>query len=104
MLKIISHHCIDEYSLDTSILMVYIESMNKLINECQFCKNRFCYHRIVREQEPKYDEVYCNKHINEAEEEADKVLGNPGHMRTHISGTGIQKRGVKILKIIKDDI
>jgi len=23
MLKIISHHCIDEYSLDTSILMVY---------------------------------------------------------------------------------
>ena len=70
--------------------------MKKLINECQFCKSRFCYHRIVRQENPKYDEVYCNKHIREAEDEADKVLGNPGYMRTHISSTAIQKRGVAI--------
>ena len=69
--------------------------MRKLINECQFCKSRFCYHRIFREEAPKYDEVYCGKHINEGEKEADKVLGNPGHKRVNISSTAIQKRGVK---------
>jgi len=71
--------------------------MKKLINECQFCKSRFCYHRIVREEEPKYDEVYCNKHIEEAEKEADRVLGvGNGIRRNHISGTGIQRRGIEL--------
>lgn len=74
----------------------------KLMNECQFCKSRFCYHRIVRTEDPTYDEVYCNKHIHEAEDEADRVLGNTRHMRAHISGTGIQKRGELLNREIKD--
>jgi len=73
--------------------------MKKLINECQFCKSRFCYNRIVREEEPRYDEVFCNKHIDEAEKESDRVLGAPGYKRAYISGTGIQKRGVPIKKL-----
>ena len=74
---------------------------NKLINECQFCKSRFCYHRLVRTEPPLYDEVYCDKHIDEGEAEADRVLGTrngtlKSYMRTHISGTGIQRRGIAL--------
>lgn len=70
----------------------------KLINECQFCRNRFCYNRIVREEAPFYDEVYCNKHIREGEQEADRILGGHGSKvyRIHINGTGIQRRGIPV--------
>ncbi len=67
--------------------------MKKRKDECQFCTSRTCNHRIVREEEPKYDEVYCCNHSDEAESEADRVLGNPGHMRSHLSGNSKYKRG-----------
>jgi hypothetical protein len=71
--------------------------MNKPVkkrrNECQFCTSRLCSNRIVREEEPKYDEVYCVRHHKEAEAEADRVLGShTGNYRTHISSTSSNQR------------
>lgn len=59
-------------------------------DECQFCKSRFCYNRIYRYEIPRYDEVFCNKHIEEGQNKADEVLGKRGSkvLRTHQSSTG----------------
>lgn len=70
---------------------------NKISNECQFCKSRWCYQRIYREEPPIYDEVYCEKHTVEAENRADEILGGAGSKvyRTHQSSTGRLKRLLK---------
>lgn len=64
-------------------------------NECQFCTSRRCYNQIFRDEEPKYDEIYCMKHGDEAAKEADRVLGGRGSgvMRTHRSNSGRVARG-----------
>ena len=63
--------------------------MKKRKDECQICTSRSCYHRIYREENPKYDEVYCDSHIKEAEELSDKILGiNNKIYRTFQSSTG----------------
>ena len=67
--------------------------MNKRKDECQFCKSRSCYHRIVRKIPPLYDEVFCSKHVKEGYDECDSILGKGnGIMRSHISSTGKLKR------------
>jgi len=68
--------------------------MKKRKDECQFCTSRSCHNRIYRKEEPKYDEVYCYKHIREAEVKVDEILGrNNGISRTHQSSTGKLRRG-----------
>ncbi len=63
-------------------------------DQCKFCESRSCYTRIVRTEEPVYDEVACGKHITNLEKHSDFVLGtNNGIIRTHISSFGKQKRG-----------
>lgn len=70
-------------------------SMKKRKDECQFCTSRSCYHQIFRDEEPRYDEVYCSKHIEEATQKCDEILGGRGSgiIRTHVSGTSKKKRG-----------
>jgi hypothetical protein len=63
----------------------------KLINECLFCRSRFCYERVVS-KDMEYDEVACTKHVKELHKHSD--ITAPGVMKSFISGTGIQKRGV----------
>ena len=68
--------------------------MKKPKNQCQFCKSRKCGFQIYRDEVPKYDEVYCIKHCDEAEKECDRVLGKKnGIMRTYRSSTGNLSRG-----------
>lgn len=69
--------------------------MKKLKNECQFCKSRFCHTQIYRDEAPLYDEVFCDKHIQQGQDEADKVLGarGSGVFRWHRSSTGNISRG-----------
>lgn len=64
-------------------------------NECQFCTSRKCYAQIYRDEEPKYDEVYCYKHADEAAEAADRVLGGRGSgiKRCHRSSSSPVSRG-----------
>lgn len=63
-------------------------------DQCLFCKSRRCHIRIVRYEEPKYDEVACNRHILELEKHSDEVLGyKNGVMRHHITSSGQLKRG-----------
>ena len=59
--------------------------MKKRLEACSFCKSRRCYTRIVRFLEPKFDEIACDKHINELEQLADYTLGN--HHRHYIKST-----------------
>lgn len=67
---------------------------NKRKDECQFCTSRSCFKQIFRDEDPKYDEVYCDKHCNEAEQEANRVMGDgKGIFRTHRSSTGKVSRG-----------
>ncbi|HCC05017.1 TPA: hypothetical protein DEP58_01765 [Patescibacteria group bacterium] len=67
--------------------------MNKK-NECQFCKSIHCFNQIYRDEEPTYDEVYCEKHHKEAEDECNRVLGNgKGIFRTYRSSTCRISRG-----------
>ena len=68
--------------------------MKKRKDECLFCSSRTCNTRIVRQNEPKYDEIACYKHIEELEKHSDEVLGyKNGVMRHHITSTGQLKRG-----------
>jgi len=74
--------------------------MAKRKDECIFCKSRSCYTRIVRLEEPAYDEVACDYHVLELEKHSDEVLGTKnGIMRTHLSGTSRQKRGESFKRI-----
>ena len=66
--------------------------MNKRKDECLFCGSRKCHTRIVRLEEPSYDEVACHKHIEELEKHSDAVLGcKNGIYRNHISSCGTRK-------------
>lgn len=70
------------------------QETKKRKDECQFCKSRRCHKQIYRLEAPLYDEVYCNKHCNEAEKACDEVLGKKnGVMRTYRSSTGNLIRG-----------
>ena len=73
----------------------YSTTYKKRKDECQFCSRRTCYNQIFRDEVPKYDEVYCYSHMNEAEKEADRILGGHGSgiVRTHRSSTGKLHRG-----------
>lgn len=63
-------------------------------NQCQFCKSFHCHKQIYRDEEPKYDEVYCDKHCDEAEKACDDTLGKGnGIFRTYRSSTGRLSRG-----------
>lgn len=63
-------------------------------NECQFCKSIHCFKQIYRDEPPIYDEVYCEKHNKEAEQECDRVLGKGnGVFRTYRSSTARISRG-----------
>ncbi len=66
-------------------------------DQCKFCNSRSCYTRIVRFEEPFYDEVACSKHISDLEKHSDKTLGiKNGIIRTHISSCGKLKRGEEV--------
>lgn len=68
--------------------------MVKRKDECLFCGKRSCSTRIVRNEEPLYDEVACDKHTSDLEKHSDEILGSHnGIMRCHISSTGRVKRG-----------
>lgn len=61
---------------------------SKKKNECQFCNSTNCFNQIYRDEEPKYDEVYCEKHHKEAEGACDETLGKGnGIYRTYRSST-----------------
>jgi len=63
-------------------------------DQCLFCRSRSCYSRIVRKEEPNYDEIACDKHISDLEKHSDEILGkNNGIIRTHITSTGKLRRG-----------
>jgi hypothetical protein len=68
--------------------------MKKPKNQCQFCKSIHCYNQIYRDEAPIYDEVYCQKHHKEAEEECNRFLGKAnGVFRSYRSSTGRLSRG-----------
>lgn len=60
-------------------------STYKRKNECYKCTSRRCYTRIVSLDGPKFDEVACVLHSSELCVYSDKVLGNPGFLRSHIT-------------------
>ena len=71
--------------------------MKKRKDECLFCNKRSCYTRIVKLEEPTYDEVACRNHVEELEKHSDKVLGcKNGVMRNHLTSSGQLKRGETI--------
>lgn len=70
--------------------------MKERKDECLFCSSRSCYSQIFRDEEPKYDEVFCEKHINEGYENASKTLNEGIHLRTHRDSTGKLSRGDRL--------
>ncbi len=64
---------------------------DKLVNECLFCKNRFCYTRVVS-IDMSYDEVACKKHVLELYSHSDQKA--PGVVKHFIQSTGVLKRGI----------
>ena len=82
-----------------------MKTRKKRKDECFTCTSRACYTRVVRENDPKYDEVACRKHIKELEHHADEMLGSGnGIIRSHISSTGYQKRGVALTQEMRKEI
>jgi len=72
-------------------------------DECQFCTSRSCSGQIYRVDYPYYDEIYCDKHQQEAFEASDKVLGvGNGIYRTFKSSTGKLKRGENLIDVSKE--
>jgi predicted nucleic acid binding AN1-type Zn finger protein len=69
-------------------------SKSKIVNECLFCKNRFCYERVVT-KDMSYDEVACMKHVKDLHKHSDTTL--PNVMKSFISSSGVLKRGVPFL-------
>jgi len=65
--------------------------MKKLVNECLFCRNRFCYERVVT-NDMSYDEIACNKHVKDLHKHSDTTL--PGILKNFISSNCVMKRGV----------
>lgn len=65
--------------------------MAKAINECLFCKNRFCYERVVSiDPTVHYDEVACTRHVAELHKHSDQTA--PGVMKRFISSCSVLKR------------
>ena len=81
----------DETPMGYDTLLAPVNSSGKLKNECLFCGSRFCYERVVSE-DMKYDEVACMKHVKDLHNHSDIVA--PKIMKSFISSTAIQKRGV----------
>lgn len=72
-------------------------SNKKRKDECVICKSRSCNFRIVRLEEPRFDEIACNTHIQKLCDHADETLGShTGNYRHHISGIQNLKRGDEI--------
>lgn len=69
--------------------------MTKRKDECLFCSRRSCRTRIVRFEEPRYDELACTEHVSALEKHADAALGGRGRNvdRWHCSTTGRYVRG-----------
>ncbi len=65
----------------------------KLINECLFCRSRFCYERVVT-KDMSYDEVACRSHVKDLHKHSDEKA--PGIIKSFISSTGVLKRGVPL--------
>ena len=59
-------------------------------DECLICGSRRCHTRIYTD-DLTYDEVACSKHISMLEKNAD--IRKPGVMKTHLTSTGLLKRG-----------
>ena len=76
---------------DAKHVLAPVNSSGKLKNECLFCGSRFCYERVVSE-DMKYDEIACMKHVKDLHKHSDLVA--PKIMKSFISSTSIQKRGV----------
>ena len=76
---------------EANTLLAHVNSKGKVVNECLFCKSRFCYTRVVS-LDYTYDEIACAKHVQDLYKHSDKVA--PKTVKHFISGTGIQKRGV----------
>ena len=71
--------------------------MGKRKDECLFCRNRFCYSRIVSSEDDGkiYDEVACHKHTVELEKHSDEKA--PKVMKYFVSSTYKQSRGKPFL-------
>lgn len=66
-------------------------------DECLFCGSRKCYTRVVRLENPRYDEIACDKHSNDLYTHSDTTLGKGnGIYRHYISGSARHKRGERI--------
>jgi hypothetical protein len=63
-------------------------------DQCLFCGSRSCYERVVRIEEPFYDEIACPKHVDDLHKHVGEKLGNEiGVGRHYITSTGGLKRG-----------
>lgn len=58
-------------------------------DECLFCRNRFCYERVVS-IDYSYDEIACRKHIKDLHKHSDEKA--PGVMKHFITSTGKMSR------------
>lgn len=68
--------------------------MKKRKDECIACTSRSCHNQIYRDEEPKYDEVYCHSHHKEAETHCNETLGvKNGILRTYRNSTAKLRRG-----------
>lgn len=78
---------------------------NKRKDQCQFCTSRRCHNRILRTEPPVWDEVACNKHLDDAFEAVDLALGvGTGITRSYISSTGFLKRGENKQARFKEEV
>ena len=68
--------------------------MKKKPNECFKCKSwGHCSHHVFRLEEPYFNEIACDRHIEDLFKHADEVLGTGnGIFRTHRSSTGSVSR------------
>ncbi len=60
-------------------------------NQCYFCRSTLCFTRIYA-FDLTFDEIACRDCQKELALYADKMLGNPGKMRNHISSSSKVKR------------
>jgi hypothetical protein len=71
-----------------------LRGLKKRKDECLFCSSRSCHTRIVRLENPVYDEVACSRHVANLEDHSDSVLGRKnGVMRNHITSSSKMERG-----------
>ena len=66
----------------------------KRSDACLICDRRKCRTRVVRLEEPFYDEIACDEHQNALYLHSDDILGvGSGLDRHYISSTGNLRRG-----------